>query len=37
VAAPDDQIIPDEIAAKVTPEGIRAIAEKTKRPGFGTG
>ena len=37
VAAPDDQIIPDEIAARVTPEGIRAIAEKTKRAGVWNG
>jgi imidazolonepropionase-like amidohydrolase len=37
VAAPDDQIIPDEIAAKVTPEAIRAIAEKTKKAGVWNG
>jgi len=37
VVAPDDQIIPDEIAAKVTSEGIRAIAEKTKKAGVWNG
>ncbi len=34
---PDDQIIEDEIAAKVTPEGIRAVAEMTRQAGVWNG
>lgn len=37
VTAPDDQIIPDDISAKVTPESIRAIAENTKQAGVWNG
>ncbi|HEU5153531.1 MAG TPA: amidohydrolase family protein, partial [Gemmatimonadales bacterium] len=37
VTAPDDQIIPDDISAKVTPEAIRAIAEKTRKAGVWNG
>lgn len=37
VTAPDDQIIPDDISAKVTEERIQAVAEATRQAGVWNG